>query len=154
MNTITKTDALAALRACEGDVTQARLREVGLTCHQAVALGRVLDSLDATIKRGRGGLRSLVVSVDEAIERIEALHVDILEEPAAIRTACVVCHDPHGVYEIGDTFPLRYLRRLTRMTSTYPDINGLEVAYDDDLYRIYRGHLYRLDAGEMVEAAL
>ncbi len=52
MSTVAKTDAIAALRACGGDVSSEGLHRAGLPCRQTTTLGKALDDLGCTIKSG------------------------------------------------------------------------------------------------------
>lgn len=157
MSTVAKADAVAALRACGGDVSSEGLHRAGLPCRQTTTLGKVLDDLGCTIKSGHGNLRQLVVSTDAAIAAIDAIEGDAIEVPdeegEEPRPAFTVTHDPHENYHIGEAVSTQYLRDMVAMSrELYPDINGLEVSDGEVTYRIYHGTLYRLEDDEMIAA--
>jgi len=159
MSTVAKADAIAALRSCGGDVSHVGLRRAGVPARQTTAVGRILDDLGCTVKSGHGNLRQLVVPIEAAIAAIAALDGDVIELPddgdRERRRAFAVTHDPHEIYCRGEAISLPYLRYLVAQSVVpHEEIDGLEVHDGELTYRIYRGRLYRLEDGEMIEVQI
>lgn len=144
MYTITKSLAFDALRRCDGNLSQSHLRGIGLSVHQCVTLGMVLDILGCAA-REKNQRRILTVTADEAIQALDRYSDDDeIERPQRTWRAAVyiVEHDPHWQYTRGEMLSRTLVSDL--IVARYPITDGLELTGNGERWRLYHGRLWHL----------
>jgi hypothetical protein len=151
MTKLTKSEAIAAMIATEGDLRQKALKEAGgIWPDQATKLGKILDRLGLSERR-QYGRRELIVPLDRALAAIGDLQ-DPLEVPLQQRCIdYVVVYVPNRngtePFDVGSRVPRRALVDI--LNHYAPMYDGLEFERFDVYYRLYHATLYLIDGGEL-----
>jgi hypothetical protein len=145
-----KRKAIAAVKACGGDLRQERLRELGLWNEEVAILGQTLEALGLVSRAGHGGGRWLCVPVADAVAALERYPEEALVYRNRVETDVweyMVLYDPHGAWPAGTQFTAAYMQRLLARD----DVSGMEVLDNTGtVWRAYGGRLYEMRDGEMV----
>jgi len=141
--------AIRALRQTAGDIRHDTLNAVGLHSDEATALGNCLQR-GGIVRRGANGRRELTVNVDDAITYLAQQPDTIVAHHPRLGPGqmCIVTHDPHGYFDVGEYFSQRFIRDMVKHADGSTD--GLELECAGQAYRIYQGAMYELEKGEMV----
>lgn len=147
---LTKAEAIAALQATDGELTQSALIDAGLWSQQATLLGRILDHRGCS-EKVQYGRRELLVPLEQAIAAIAAMD-DPLEIPLEQRSVdYVVVAVPYrngdAVLDVGDRLSRQAMCDILR--EYFSVFDGVEMERLDRYYRLYQGTLYLLEGGEL-----